>query len=366
MTKQLARFLQTSRANKLIAFGVALSVAGTGYVLIRSSAAGFFAATEPEAGTLTANAQLVPDASASGGQAIRFSAPTPQPPAPTPPPPTPTPTPPPSGARSCPAYPAFPDASCTGVTPGVVLSDVTTDVTYGSSFNGQTISGKNFKGFVTVTGANITFKDCIFRGKASSSNHGLVDTEGSTGPITFMDIEVVPSNPSATLDGMWLKNSKVYRAHVHGGVDGIKTFGDVLIEDSYIHNMNWFASDPNQGGGETHNDGVQSWAGPANTTLRHNTIDMSTTANANAAWQDSSPNSLAEKNYLDGGGCTLNFAHASLSTLQPIYVRDNHFGRNRAFSTCAILISTKSILTENLRNVYHDNGQPIPSPNQHD
>lgn len=361
----LKRIVQASRANQLVAIGVALSIAGAGYILVRSNASGFFAALESEAATRTGNAQLVADAGASGGQALMFSAPTPQPP-PPPPPPAPTPTPPPASGRSCPSFPSFPDANCTGVTPGVTLSVVSSDTTYGSSFNGQTISGKDFHGFVTVTGANITFKDCIFRGKASSSNHGLVDTENSTGLITFMDIEVAPSNPSATLDGMWLQNSTVYRAHVHGGVDGIKTFGDVTIQDSYIHDLNWFASDPNQGGGPTHNDGVQSWAGPANTTLRHNRIDLSTTNDGNAAWQDSSPNSLAEYNYLDGGGCSLNFAHGSLSSLQPVYVRNNYFGRHQGFTGCVVLISTKTTLTQYTGNVWADTLTPTPAAQQHD
>lgn len=276
--------------------------------------------------------------------------------------------------RSCPPLPAFPDASCTGVTPGVALTVVTGDQTYGSSFNGQTISGKDFRGIVKVTGANITFKDCIFRGRAVSFNTGLIDTSDSTGTITLQDVEVAPSNPSATIDGMWLTNTNVYRAHVHGGVDGIKTFGNVLIEDSYIHGMQWFANDPNQGGTETHNDGVQSWNGPANTTLRHNTIDMTyvvdvlasgqplVTNRANAAWQDSSPNSRAEYNKLDGGGCTLNFAMSSVSSR--IYVISNRFGRHSLYQ-CPILLNLTSALTENSGNVWDDTGTPIPAPQQH-
>jgi hypothetical protein len=271
--------------------------------------------------------------------------------------------------------PAFPDANCTGVTPGVALTIVNGDQTYGPSFNGQTISGKDFRGLVVVTGANITFKDCIFRGRALDNfNSALIDTSESTGTITLQDVEVVPSNPSVRLDGMWLTNSNVYRAHVHGGVDGIKTFGNVLIEDSYIHDMQWFANDPSHGGTETHNDGVQSWGGPPNTTLRHNTIDMSytvdvlapgqprVTGRANAAWQDSSPNSRAENNKLDGGGCILNFAMASTSSA--IYVIGNRFGRN-SFYQCPILLNLTSALTQNSGNVWDDTGAPIPPPQQH-
>ncbi len=260
------------------------------------------------------------------------------------------------------------------MTPGVALAVVSGDQTYGSSFNGQTITGKDFHGIVKVTGANITFKDCIFRGRAVSFNTGLIDTSNSTGTVTLEDIEVVPSNPSATIDGMWLMNTNVYRAHVHGGVDGIKTFGNVLIEDSYIHGMDWFASDPNQGGGETHNDGVQSWNGPTDTTLRHNTIDMTYVVDvlasgqplvpdrSNSAWQDSSPNSHAENNRVDGGGCTFNFAMSSLNS--GIFVINNRFGRH-SFYQCPILLNLTSALTQNSGNVWDDTGTAIPAPQQH-
>ena len=277
--------------------------------------------------------------------------------------------------RSCPPYPSFPDETCTGPTPGVTLTVVTGDITYGSVYNGQTISGKDFRGIVRVTGANITIKDSIFRGRAVNFNTGLIDTIDSTGTITLQDVEVAPSNPSATIDGMWLANTNVYRAHVHGGVDGIKTFGNVLIEDSYIHGMQWFRNDPNQGGGETHNDGVQSWNGPPNTTLRHNTIDMRyvvdvlaagsplVESRSNATWQDSSPNSRVEYNRLDGGACALNFAMSSVTS--KIYVISNHFGRH-TFYQCGIVLNTTSALTQNTGNVWDDTGEPIPPPQQHD
>src|SRR6185369_7425078 len=140
---------------------------------------------EPELATLSGNAQVVDDTSASGGKSVQFNAP------PVNPPPPPPPTPPPTG-RTCPGKP---DARRTGVTPGVVLAVVTGDQTYSSSANGQTFSGKDFKGFVKVTGANITFKDCKFEGRATPYNNALIDTSESTGTITIQDSEFVPSNP---------------------------------------------------------------------------------------------------------------------------------------------------------------------------
>ena len=44
----------------------------------------------------------------------------------------------------------------------------------------------------------------------------------------------------------------ILRANIHGGVDGIKTGSNVLIQDLYIHGMQWFASDPRTRGVVSH------------------------------------------------------------------------------------------------------------------
>jgi hypothetical protein len=263
----------------------------------------------------------------------------------------------------------FPNAACTGVPAGQTLTTVTSDQSFGPSFNGRTISNKDFRGWVTVSGANITFKNSIFRGRAANgANHALIDTEDSTGTITIIDSDFVPSAPSATIDGLWTRNTNIYRTNIRGGVDGLKANSNTLVQDSYIHDMSYFASDPNQGGGPTHNDGVQTFGGESHVTLRHNTIDLSGTFDGNAAWQSSGSYSRAENNYLDGGGCTINFAAQSLrgATLAPMYVNSNHFGRHRAFAGCVALISNKTVMTEYSGNVWHDTGQPAPRWQQHD
>ncbi len=145
----------------------------------------------------------------------------------------------------------------------------------------------------------------------------------------------------------------------------MKTGSGVLIQDSYIHDMSWFASDPNQGGGETHNDGVQSFDGDSTVTLRHNTIDLSMTHDGNAALQDSAHDIHVDRNWLDGGGCTLNFAHHGNVPLGGIFVTNNRFGRH-SFYQCPILISTLTSLSANSGNVWDDTGSAIPPPQQHD
>lgn len=271
------------------------------------------------------------------------------------------------GTASCP-LPAYPNATCTGVPAGTALTVVTGNKTYSTA--GQVISGLDVHGKVIINANNVTLKNSIVRGPAAGgcANGAAIETHG-TG-IVIQDVEVLMENPTACLDGVWTFNSSVtiLRANIHGGVDGVKTGSNILIQDSYIHDMQWFASDPNQGGGETHNDGVQTFAGETNVTLRHNTIDMSTTKNANSAWQGSGYNSRAEYNLLDGGGCTINFAAQSLGgpTLQPMYVNYNHFGRHQFFTGCVVLISLKTVMTEYIGNVWHDTLQPVPPPQQHD
>jgi hypothetical protein len=101
-------------------------------------------------------------------------------------------------------------------------------------------------------------------------------------------------------------------------------------------------------------------------TLRHNTIDLSTTRDGNAALQSSASDTHVENNLLDGGGCTLNFDHTSLGRpLTGIYIVGNRFGRNSSFD-CPILVSTQATITQNTGNVWDDTGQPIPPEQRHD
>jgi lysophospholipase L1-like esterase len=92
------RHMLTGKVNRTyatIALGMSLAFVGISALFIIGHATGFFTSAEPEAGTLSGNANLVTDATASGGKAIEFTAPatpSPQPqPSPTPPPPSPPP-----------------------------------------------------------------------------------------------------------------------------------------------------------------------------------------------------------------------------------------------------------------------------------
>ncbi|GAA1013564.1 hypothetical protein Aple_087720 [Acrocarpospora pleiomorpha] len=262
-----------------------------------------------------------------------------------------------------PALAGYPNADSTGVPTGTRLTVVTGDQTI--SADNLVITGKDFHGFVTVTGSNVTFRDCVFRGRATDRNAALLDTERGRNTVVVSS-DFAPSHPSATVDDLWTKSTRIYRADIRGGVDGVKANSHTLIQDSYIHDLTWFDRDPNQNGGPTHNDGVQSFAGERDVTLRHNTIDMSTTKQANAALQTSAHDTRVLNNLLDGGACVLNFDHTVLNgPLTGIEVAGNRFGRHSAYD-CPILLSTRSIMTRNEGNVWDDTGRPIPPPERHD
>ncbi len=262
-----------------------------------------------------------------------------------------------------------PTAANTGVVPGTALTVVNGNQTFGSSANGRTISGKDFRGYVRVTGSHITFRDCVFHGGNPGGNNALLDTSDSSGPIVVRDSEFVPAHPAATIDGLWLKNTTVWRANVHGSVDGIKADSGSAIRNSYIHDMQWFADDPNQGGGETHNDAIQILNGSGITIDANNLATAGKDPNsAIQITQDFGPTShvVITDNWADYGGCTFNFAHKVGNSMSIGPVTGNRFGRHQAFSGCTILISSKTTLVKNSGNVWADSGAAIPRPQQHD
>jgi hypothetical protein len=323
---------------------LAFAVAGW-FALQHSHAATFVAAKEAESGSLSGNQAAGDATGASGGASVKFGTGNSS-----------------SGAK--------PDASNTGVPDGTQLATVTGNQTFGSSYNGQTISGKDFHGYVLVTGSNITFKNCIFRGGTPNGNNALLDTQSSgASGIVVQDSEFAPTTPAATIDDIYAANLTLLRVDVHGGVDGIKASDNTTIQDSFIHDLSYFASDPNQGGGPTHNDTIQILDGN-NIVVRHNNLTANIT-DANSAIQITQDFGLVgavllDKNWADYGGCTFNIAHKGGSSLTGISVTNNRFGRHQGFNGCTVIISTQTTLAAYSGNVWDDTGQAVPPPQQHD
>jgi hypothetical protein len=259
-----------------------------------------------------------------------------------------------------------PGSGNTGPLPGVSLTTVNGDQTYSKA--GQVVQNVDIHGYVRITAKNVVIKNAIIRGGATKCNASAVISIEGGGSATIQDAEIRPANPSACLDGVWAQNVTLLRVNIHGTVDGMKADDNTVVQDSWIHDLGHFSSDPNQGGGPTHNDAVQT-VGGHNIKLLHNTLNVG--ADSNAAYQvtqdsGSVGNLRVENNYLDGGSCTLNFAHkGGPAPMSGISVVNNKFGRHTEYD-CPIIISTQTVLSSNSGNVYEDSGAAIPKPQQHD
>jgi hypothetical protein len=343
----------TSRT--LVATGVSIAVlAVLAWVLfsglVRSAGSGVDAAN-----TLNGHSA---GATPSAATPASTSTPTPKPTTAGPKAPTTTAPPPRTGTGK-------PGPSNTGPLAGTTFRVINGDTTFSTP---GTYSNLDIHGYASVTAKGVTIKNSIFRGGAAKCNASTLYI-APTASATIEDSEVNPDHPNACLDGIWASNTTLLRMNIHGATDGMKAFDNVTVQDSWIHDLSEFASDPNQNGGPTHNDAVQTYEGNQHITLRHNVFVMNT--DDNAAYQVSQGGGKIatdlhiESNWLDGGGCTLNFSSSGGPPMTGIYVVNNRFGRHSSYQ-CPILVSTQTTLSQNTGNVWDDTGAPIPPPQRHD
>ncbi len=258
------------------------------------------------------------------------------------------------GTRPCPG--AKPDATNTGVPAGVTLTVVNQDVTV--TQDNTTIDAQDIHGFLTIQASHVHVTRSIVRGHATDSNAGVINVKSGT-DVVIEDTEIAVASPSATVDGMWGQNFIARRMNIHGGVDGMKADSNDSVECSYIHDLVSFASDPNQGGGPTHNDGIQILSGTGIHIVGNQLVAATDQNAAIQVTQDFGAVSdlHIDSNWADGGGCTFNFAHKVAASLT-VNTSNNRFGRN-SFYDCPILKSTQTTLVSS-GDVWDDDGTPVP------
>ena len=257
--------------NAITAILVAVSIVLVGTVIMITKGAGFFTAVESDDGSLSSNAKLVTDSSASGGKAIQFTAPAP---APTPPPPTtppPTPTPPPPSGGSC-ALPKYPTGSCTGVPSDVTLTNYTGSLVITTP--GQVIDGKTINGTLDIRAHDVVIKNSQINGPIMNDN------TSTRYRFTVEDsfIRGAASGCSSWGNGaVGVAEYTARRVRISGFPDGFRVAGsNILIEDSHVTLCSANVND--------HSDGIQVYgaSNSTNITIRHNTIDQRPVTNGAA------------------------------------------------------------------------------------
>jgi hypothetical protein len=289
--------------------------------LVLTRAATPTASIQPEGGTVTAPAAAISDAAASGGQAVKFQASSSG-----------------GGGQTCPPFPAFPDANCTGVTSGTSLTVVNSDVSITQA--GSTYSAKDVRGRITVNANNVTIKNVYARdGIKNNANNLLIE-----------DTELGPTGASGGDDGLIEDNYTCRRCDIHNFSDGAKINGNLTIEDSYIHDL-W-------GKSGDHNDGVQAFILGGDVLLRHNYISSDTINNLgseNGAIQMADGwlgTATLENNLFDSNGAIVVRLHENGT----YYVRNNRWTRKGDRTHYLVY----GIIAQWTGNAFQDNGQAIP------
>jgi len=225
-----------------------------------------------------------------------------------------------------------PSITNTGVPAGTRLTRHDGDIVVTKA--GTHLDGLDIYGFVEIKAANVTISNSVIRGSQATGNRGIVMNLGSPG-FVIRDSTITPRIPSVRLDGILGRNFVAERVFIDGGVDSIKiTGGNVRVIDSLLQNTDYFSSDPNQGGGPTHNDNIQMLGG-TDVTILGNTIRGAQTHTVLAQAAHSEGGVLIANNWLDGAICNVKLQRQNGYRLAAT-VTGNKFGPHRVWQKCKI------------------------------
>lgn len=262
-----------------------------------------------------------------------------------------------------------PDASNTGVPAGTELTDVyPAGGTLTITTAGTVIDRQRIHGFVIVKAPNVTIRRSAIIGPdnpvtLNADTALLKNTSGLGTNLVVQDTTIAPTNPHVRLNGVFGWDFTLTRVDISKGNDNVMIYGNnATIQASWLHNNTQFASDPNQGGGASHNDGVQVQGG-SKIRIIGNTINGARNS-ALMLTQDYSATSDTwfNNNWADNGWCSVNIAKKARPYMTGLQANNNKFGRNTTFTgsttLCSIIyVNTDSDLTPT-GNTYEDTGTP--------
>ena len=278
-----------------------------------------WAAAAVTVGSVTCDPATVAD-DGSFSLSCRVAAPAPTPtasasPSVTPPPTMPPPPTTPGPMLNCLAAPSrcgFPDASNTGPSGNLVTWVGSRSFTTA----GQVVSDTVISGCVEVRAANVTFRNvqinangCFWGVRQFSTNAQFVDSAITCGGFNGTAF----GSSSITLT----------RVEITRCENGLDVDGGILVQDSWIHDMNG-----SQGG--AHTDGAQLNRGATDVTFRHNTINMGPGPGATGAvmiWNEGDPQARrvsVDGNLLAWGTYTIYCGR--MGVVDNIRITNNRFG----------------------------------------
>lgn len=246
---------------------------------------------------------------------------------------------------------ARPTAGTTGVPAGTVLTPHQGDITVVEP--GTVLDGLDVHGRIDIRAENVTIRNTRVRGSGNATfTTGLITCYHARCVNALVeDTTLIPDSPSYWFNGIHGHDYTARRVRVAHVVDGFQVHNvhngggpvNVVIEASHCSDLAYFAADPNQGGGPSHNDCIQIQGG-SNITIRGNTLvsRMATTV-ADQSYDDVNrgsgvmvtPNvapvtgAVIEKNWIDGGEASVALSRGRYPSMHLGTVAENRFGRNQ-------------------------------------
>jgi hypothetical protein len=125
------------------------------------------------------------------------------------------------------------------------------------------IENKNINATLTVTGNNVTIRNCKF---TINDWYGIIQQTGTN--LIIEDCEV-DGTGSSRMSGVAITNGIIRRCNIHGMVIAVKLWGPVEFRDNYVHDLQEASSDINN----RHFDGLAIHNG-GNCIIDHNAFHM--------------------------------------------------------------------------------------------
>ena len=266
----------------------------------------------------------------------------------------------------------YPDASNTGVLPGVTLRTVPDQVTSGPGWqwnptggfvavtgNGALLDGLLVNAPIDVTGSNVTIRNS--RIIVTGEVWGIALRHSTN--VTIENVEIYSpfaSGSSRLMVGIKDINSdstglSILRSEIYHTATGIQIDAG-LIQDNYIHDLGYVSPD--------HVNGTTSNGGTTQLTIRHNTIfNPHDQTDAISLFQDfgGQGNRTIEDNLLAGGGYSFYGGEGPTSSFN-IHVINNRFARlfypNGGFCGPVTTFQTGGVGNVWSGNVWDDTGSP--------
>ena len=245
-----------------------------------------------------------------------------------------------------------PSLANTGVPAGTALTRHDGDLTITTP--GTVVDGLDIHGFVKVMAPGVVIKNSIIRGKATSVQRALLSSTSDTASVTIQDSELYAAVPNGWIDGIRGWNITATRVNIHDVIDSVHIYGsNVTVQSSWLHDNLHYTADPAQNGSPSHDDSIQIQKG-SNIRIVGNSISGAVNTGIQFT-QDQGivSNVVIDKNWADGGGCTVNMAEKGKGPFQGITITNNTFGRTTKHLNCAIISPTTTVLTTS-NNFYTD------------